>query len=160
MDKKIFSLLCRTQFNIFCWELSVDKYKRYDKIISIFSAIVSSSSIATWAIWKHLDWLWAIIIAASQVLTILKPYFPYFKYATELNNKKHELKALNTNVAELWNKIQNKRISEKEASEAYFGFKKQIITIEDFETDFTPDKKTKEKAKEELNKFLKNEKLN
>jgi hypothetical protein len=48
-----------------------------DRRLNIFSAIASSASIGGWAIWHDHAIVWAIIIAASQVLTAVRPYLPY-----------------------------------------------------------------------------------
>jgi hypothetical protein len=50
-----------------------------DSRITIFGAIMASGSVSAWAIWKQFDILWAILVAASQVLTVIKQYLPYKK---------------------------------------------------------------------------------
>ncbi len=47
------------------------------RYIGIFTAVTSSSSIAAWAIWQNVSWLWAIIIALSQVLNVVVSFLPY-----------------------------------------------------------------------------------
>jgi hypothetical protein len=42
-------------------------------------AIASSGSIAAWALWKEYAFVWAVIIATSQVLDALKDVFPFTK---------------------------------------------------------------------------------
>ncbi len=61
------------------------KQNKYDQIINIFLAISSSSSIAAWALWKEYQFVWAFIIAASQVVTAIKPLLPYKKRLSALN---------------------------------------------------------------------------
>lgn len=46
---------------------------------SIFLSLASASSVATWAMWKELPYLWAAIVAISQVLHVVKPYLPFSK---------------------------------------------------------------------------------
>jgi hypothetical protein len=50
---------------------------------SIFFSLASASSVATWAIWKEYPYLWATIVAISQVLHIAKPYLPFSKGARD-----------------------------------------------------------------------------
>jgi hypothetical protein len=52
--------------------------------VKIFIAIVSSGSIASWAIWQSLAALWATIIAASQLVNAVKPYLPYERRLKQL----------------------------------------------------------------------------
>ncbi len=47
--------------------------------IGAVRAIASSASIAAWAVWKNHAFLWAVIIASSQVLDALKDVFPVTK---------------------------------------------------------------------------------
>ena len=53
-----------------------DSYK-WDRRINIYGAIASSSSIAAWTIWRSWSFIWAAIIAISQVLTAIKQYLPF-----------------------------------------------------------------------------------
>jgi hypothetical protein len=48
-----------------------------DKSINIFLAVMSSSSIAAWAIWREFTWVWPALIAGSQVVSAVKPFLPY-----------------------------------------------------------------------------------
>jgi len=61
------------------------KQNKYDQMINIFLAITSSSSIAAWALWKEYQFVWACIIAASQVITAVKPLLPFKKRLSSLN---------------------------------------------------------------------------
>ncbi len=47
--------------------------------LNMILAITSCSSIAAWAIWQQYSIVWAIIIAAGQVITAIKPYLPFRK---------------------------------------------------------------------------------
>lgn len=46
-----------------------DSYK-WEKRINIFSAIAASTSIAAWAIWQQLSFVWSLIIAISQTYDV------------------------------------------------------------------------------------------
>ena len=45
--------------------------------INIFLAVTSSGSIGGWVIWDKYSFLWAFIIAASQVINVVKQFLPY-----------------------------------------------------------------------------------
>jgi hypothetical protein len=59
----------------------IEKYhqatEQMDRTINSCLAVASSSSIGAWALWKDYAYIWAFIIAASQVVTTLKPFLPY-----------------------------------------------------------------------------------
>jgi hypothetical protein len=60
--------------------------------IGTIRAIASSGSIAAWALWKEYAFVWAAIIAVSQVLDALKDVFP--------TTKKHKAASEHTNQLE------------------------------------------------------------
>ncbi|HWE07139.1 MAG TPA: hypothetical protein VG274_10545 [Rhizomicrobium sp.] len=45
--------------------------------LGILRAVASSGSIAAWAIWREYAFVWALVIAASQVADVLKDVFPF-----------------------------------------------------------------------------------
>lgn len=158
MRKQIWATLCDTKFKGYCLTSLVDKFQRWDRNTNIFLAIASSGSIAAWAIWQVHPMIWGLIIAVSQVLTVLKPYFPYFKYVKELNSKSFSVELLNIDIEQLWYKVQNGKISEDDAIKVYFNFRKRATGIFNFEDDtmFNVNKKIKKKANDRMKVFLKN----
>ena len=58
---------------------------RTSRLMDIFTMVTSASSIAGWAIWGQYKTLWAIIIGASQLASVVFPYFPAPKRAATLS---------------------------------------------------------------------------
>jgi hypothetical protein len=56
-----------------------DHVGRWTTGIGTVRAIASSGGIAGWAVWHQYAFVWAIIIAASQVTDALKEVFPFTK---------------------------------------------------------------------------------
>ena len=77
MQQRYWKTMVQIKSSIFYLDLYADKSYKLDKAINIVLAITSSSSIAAWAIWKQYDFVWALLIALSQVITVLKPLMPY-----------------------------------------------------------------------------------
>lgn len=157
MKEQIWATLCDTRFKGYCLTFLVGKFQRWDRNINIFLAMASSGSIAAWAIWQVYPKVWGFIIAVSQVLTVLKPYFPYFKYVKELNSKSLSVDQINIEIEKLWYKMQNNKISEVDAVEAYFDIKKRTTEIFNFSDDiiFKVNKDIEQKANEKMKVFLK-----
>jgi hypothetical protein len=157
MRTQIWSLLCDCKFKSYYMGHMVTKYQKYDRNLNIFLAIASSGSIAAWAIWSIYPMLWGIIIAASQVLSVIKPYLPFFKYVKELNLKLVRIESLNIDFEKLWFKIQRSKISEDDSVEEYFILQKQLTEILNFsdESLFEFDKNIKIKADRQMKVFLK-----
>ncbi len=159
VKNQIWATLNNLKFKGFYLSFIVEKFQRWDRNINIFLALTSSGSIAAWAIWNQNPMIWATIIALSQVMTVIKPYFPYFKYVKELNAKCYRIENLNVEIEKLWFKITSDKISEEDAAEEYFEIKKQMVEIFNFNDDtiFGETKKIEKKANERMRIFLKNE---
>jgi len=113
-------------------ELLFQRYQKRDRSISILIAITSSTSIATWAVWKEVPLLWAGLIALSQVITVVKPYFPFSKYIKELNTKILKAENLNLEFEKLWSKVQRNKLAEDSIDEIFYDLKKQMNEILNF----------------------------
>lgn len=48
-------------------------------------------------------------------MTVIKPYFPYYKYVKELNGKSLRVDNLNIEFEKLWDKLQAGKLTEDEA---------------------------------------------
>jgi len=158
MRGQIWAALNDIRYKGYLLDLIVNRFQKWDRNINIYIAIASSSSIAAWAIWNSTPLLWGTIIAFSQVLTVIKPYFPYNKYVKELNSKNLKIEHLNIELEMLWHKLQKKKITEDEAAEIYFDIRKQASEIFNFgdDTIFVISSKIEKKANEKMKTYLKN----
>ena len=55
------------------------RFERWESRLGMYLAVMSCGSIGGWAVWQHLHWLWAILIAGSQVVFVIKPYLPFYR---------------------------------------------------------------------------------
>lgn len=156
MRTQIWGALCNIQFKSYCLSILVKRYQHWDRNINVFLAIASSTSIAAWAIWNITPIIWATVIAASQVLTVVKPYFPYFKYVKEFNLKCIRLELINIEFERLWYRIQNNKINDDESEELYYELRKQTTEILNFSDDtvFEVTSSVEKKANEKMKYFL------
>ena len=69
--------LYQLKYHINYLDLYLIDSDRKDNAINVFLAFTSTGSIAAWAIWERTGFFWAILIAASQVVTALKNFIPY-----------------------------------------------------------------------------------
>jgi hypothetical protein len=75
--------------------------------LKAFLAIAASSSIAGWAIVQQYAVIWATIVAASQVLQVVKEYLPYKNRLKALAGLSIELNALSLVAEDQWFKVCN-----------------------------------------------------
>ena len=78
-------------------------------------AISSSASIAGWAIWDSCAFIWGCIIAMSQVITALKPVFPFDKHVHTLNTRCYKQEAMFLELDALWYGIMDQALNEESA---------------------------------------------
>ena len=87
---RYWSLLVRVRAHLYYFNHYAVHSEWWDKATGIFLAITSSGSIAAWALWREFTFLWPVLIAASQVVSAVKPFLPYKqrqKVVTEMGRK-------------------------------------------------------------------------
>ena len=158
MKTQIWSILCDLKFKEYCIGLLISKFQKIDRNINIFLALTSSGSIAAWVIWKEYPIFWGGIIAVSQVISAIKPYFPYNKYVNELNDRYLKVEFINIGLEQLWYKYSRKKIAEEDSNLQYVEIRKEIANALNFSSDtiFEVDKRIEEKANKKMMIFLKN----
>ncbi|WP_320017971.1 hypothetical protein [Labilibaculum manganireducens] len=155
--KQIFNTLLDIKFHYYTLSLLSEKYYKYDRNVNIFLTLASSGSIAAWAIWDRFTWLWGLIIATSQVINLLKPYFQYSKYSKEFSQKSLLLQGLINSYEKFYFKIHRNKLDEDIAAESFFDFKQEIDKILNFtdEIVFDINPKMKVKANYKMKVYLK-----
>lgn len=114
--KELYQLKVHTTFI----ELKLEQAEWWDRAVKIVLAIASSSSIGAWVIWKEYSWIWAGVIAFSQVIGAIHPFLPYksrIKAYSSLINELEELMIL----SELkWHEISQGQLTPTEINKARF----------------------------------------
>ncbi len=91
---------------------------------------MSSTSIAAWAIWQQLSFLWSIIIAISQVLNAVKVFLPYNKRLKVIASFMEDLKFLYNKMEYNWLKVSGGELTEEEINDLLYTFKNEYTSIE------------------------------
>jgi phosphoribosylpyrophosphate synthetase len=132
--------------------------KKFERNINIFLILSTSGSIASWMIWENLKLIWAIIIGISQVVSLIKPYFPYSENIKELKKFNSLYKKLNLKYEKLWNQISTGTIEEEEAMNDYFQLRDEENEFSDLSDEIIISNSDKiyNKSNSDLQHFLKN----
>lgn len=145
------------------WTFYLDLYEessyKWDKRIKIFSAVVSSSSIAAWAVWNELSYVWSVIIAVSQVLSAVKDFLPYSNRLKVIVPFKDDLKFLYNKIEFNWFNVASGELTEEEINKMLFDFKNEFANIENKnlkEEILLDNAAFKEKADEKTELYFKN----
>ena len=154
---QIWNFLVDSKTNEFLSSLIVKKYQKWDLCTNIILVVATSSSIATWAIWKELPFLWATIIAISQVITLIKPYFLFPKYIKVFYEKTILWQNLSYEIEEIWHKFEKEIIDKDTALNFYFELRKRCLTFDKVPEDiiFFNFEKLQYKAETNCNNYIK-----
>ena len=146
---KVWAVFCNMKFKEYIIGLLVLKYQRLDRRINIFLAIASSTRMNIQR--------GAPIIAASQLIMTLKPYFPYTKIIHELNSRCLKMDLLNIEYERFWNRIQRGKLSEETIEQYYFDHHKSYAEVLNFPDDmvFDTSASIEAKATARMKNFLK-----
>ena len=139
-------------------ELQLERAESIDRALKIILAIASSSSIGAWVIWNHLSWIWAGIIAVSQVVSAISPYLPYKNRIKAYSSLLHELEELMIQAEFKWHAIAEGKMTAKEVNEARFDIRatKQRSLKKYINTTIPTDGKLHDKAEASATAYLEN----
>jgi hypothetical protein len=158
MKQKIWATLCNVKFKTYLLQEILHKYQTMERTINIFLAIASCGSIAAWAIFREYQFLWAIIIAFSQVITAIRPYIPYSKYVKVFNMKCMEASLMNVELDRMFHNLRTRKVKEDEIQNQYYSLEERKAKMLSFEDElvFKETPKMIKRANERMANFLKN----
>ena len=128
--------------------LKVKELRTYDTSLNVVLAIASSGSIASWTIWDEYAIYWGGLIALSQLITALKPIFPFHKHVHTLNHRCYKQELLFLELIEMWQNLNDKSENESTIKTRLSYLTKQINENEFFDDDegFEFSKRMQDKA--------------
>lgn len=137
-------------------ELQLEKAESVDRGLKIALAITSSSSIGAWVIWNHLSWVWAGIIAFSQVISAVNPYLPYKGRIKSYTSLLHELEELMTKSESKWYEISEGNLTATSINKARFEIRsmKQKSLKKHIQTTIPTNSAMHEKAESSARAYL------
>ena len=123
--KELFALRVHVNY----LELYMEKMELIEKSINIFLAATSSSSICGWAIWNEYSFVWAIIIATSQLIAAVKQFFPYRARLKASGSSMRELEEIAIFAEMKWFEVAEGDLTEKEINKLRFDIKTKKTRI-------------------------------
>ncbi|EHJ9990638.1 hypothetical protein WMY97_23510 [Vibrio diabolicus] len=150
--KELYQLRVHTTFI----ELKLEQSEWYDRLVKILLAIASSSSIGAWALWNDYSWIWAGIIAVSQVVGAINPFLPYKNRLKAYSSLINELEELMVRSEFRWHAISQGEMTPTEINKARFEIRslKQKALKKHIQTTIPTDSKLHDKAEELANQYF------
>lgn len=130
MQKKYWDLMVQTKSSVFYLDIYAENIYKCERSINILCAVASSASIAAWAVWTKLAYVWGFIIAISQVMTAVKDFLPYAKQLKMLKQFVEEMKKIYISMEKEWFRVAEGELTGKEINNMVFDFKKKIVELE------------------------------
>jgi len=133
-----------------------ERSRKIDRWITALCGITTATSVATWAMWLHIPWLWSLLIATSQLVQALKPHiFPYSEQLVALKFFLPSASQLLIQAEFEWNGIDNR--SDEEIRELVREYQLKIESLENKyrgDTWFTPKTHIADRAEEDRDQYL------
>lgn len=130
MQEKYWNYMVQIKAWVFYLDIYAESSYKWERRIDIFSAIASSGSIAAWTLWEDFSYVWAFIIAVSQVLTAIRSFLPYSRRLKFLVPFIESLKLLYNKIEYNWLKVASGDLTEEEINELLYNFKEEFTNIE------------------------------
>jgi hypothetical protein len=112
-------------------EIYQEHDQRSVRRINAALAITSSSSIGAWAIWHSIAWLWAAIIAGSQVLQAVSAFLPYKQREKTLRTMLPEMHKLLLDCEDDYNRVSGGLLTDAEIHAKTMEYKRSLSKLAD-----------------------------
>lgn len=122
-QERFWELIKQIRFELSYLDEYITSTNRLETAINVVTAVASSGSIAGWALWKSASFVWAIIIAVSQVINALRPVLPYTKRLRMLQEWHTQLSKLSLEAEGQWFGVSHGDFSEREINSKLFALK-------------------------------------
>lgn len=130
MQEKYFDFFVQIKILIFYLGYYTESSYKWERRINVFIAITSSTSIAAWAIWREFDFLWAVLIASSQVIIAINPHLPFSERLKKINIFKEQLKIIYNDMEYKWFAVSNGELTDSEINNLLYKFKDKYRKME------------------------------
>ena len=122
---RIWNNLVTSKFDYFYIVRLVERAQVWNKIVVGFLTVTSLTSVSLWVIWEKYPYVWAIIIAASQIISALKPVLGYDKRVKSLVEMSTKLNSIEIEFEQLFADYNTSKLDYDKASEIFFHLHKQ-----------------------------------
>lgn len=151
-QERFWKELYQLKFHINYVESYIHEAEWRDRAIKIFMATTSSASIGAWVIWNDLSFLWASIIALSQVLAAISPHLPFKERLKTYSSLLHELEEVFIFAESKWYEVSSGKLDEYDINKARTNIQlqKHKLLKKHLPSSVIPDNKEKAEKAEAL----------
>lgn len=129
-QSQYWKLLEDAKYHEFYLETFLRKYQAIERRVKYLMAITSSASIAGWAIWSKFSFVWAVIIASSQLLNTIQHFLPYSERVKLISQALPKLNRLSLRIEDDLYQVKNGELTDYEIHRVTIRFREEINEIE------------------------------
>lgn len=143
------------------WTCYLGKTRCANNLIIGFSLFVTLGGMGSWVIWQKYGWIWAAVVAVSQLLASVRFLFPFDARIGALQYFLPDLHDMLIDVEHLWGEIDRKpeNYTDDKISKLVLKHTKQLAELEKKylkDISFPHSKYCNDKASSEMNKYMGN----
>jgi hypothetical protein len=113
------------------WSYMARRYAKREQAGNVFLAATSSTTVATWAIWKQVEWLWQLTSVISAVISVALPILGYSRLIESMAELASQWGVIENLYESLW--FQFDALPEAQAMDKFEEIRKierELIRIE------------------------------
>lgn len=76
-ETAIWESLLDADMNKRYWGYMARRYQKREQVATIFLAATSSTTVATWAVWKSIEWVWQTLSVVAAIISVALPILNY-----------------------------------------------------------------------------------
>ncbi len=115
--------LTQLRIHIYYLEIYQGEDEKKEWWLQVLLAVTSSGSIGGWALWNEFGFIWAFIIAVSQVVNAIRHLLPFQKRIKALSGLTRELEELFLHAEREWYNVGEGRLANEEIHQAQMEIK-------------------------------------
>ncbi|MBE6831685.1 MAG: hypothetical protein E7519_15915 [Ruminococcaceae bacterium] len=128
MRDKYWAMYTSIKHDEYYYESYQIRAKRINALINGFCLLLSVGSVASWGIWGKIPIFWALLIGMSQIVSTLKPLFPFSNQIIATKYLLPELRSLLNDIDFDWNITH--LLSDKEVLKLIYKYNKKFDKLE------------------------------
>ncbi len=127
-----------------------------DRLIHMLIVLTSSGGVGGWLIWKEIPYVWAVMIGAAQLLSVVKPFLPFLKDQVNYAKTVQFYEELHLSYDKLWTELKRFENLGKAGKEFYTLRDKEVSYFKPSHQFYTPRwKSVDRKTETDWNEYLK-----
>ncbi len=130
MQKRYWDFMKQQKFNLYYSNFVYKRSVAINRVFTIFTALIGSSSVAVLAIWNKFPNIWGAVVTISQILTVVFNNLPYKERNAKLSGFISAYSDVYLLIEQDWYKVASGQLQESEINDLIANYQKKLKTID------------------------------